>query len=95
MADPFFDNEASKIPLSEIPERLETLYEAGSMSEVERGIYRQIKERGLSSLSKNQRWHFDNGMIPQCVQKCDFTGCSRPCYPEQAFCDMHSIEYGR
>jgi len=95
MPDPFFDNEASKIPPTEILERLETLYEDGSMSEIERGIYRQIKERGLSSLSTKQSWHFHNAMIPQCVERCSFKGCPRPAYPGNEYCDMHSIEYGR
>jgi len=70
MTDPFFLNEASKLPLNEILKRLETLYEDGAMTEIERGIYRQIKEKGLDSLSEKQRWHFENGMIPQCVEKC-------------------------
>ncbi|MCM5918047.1 hypothetical protein M4B98_10935 [Klebsiella pneumoniae] len=55
MTDPFFLNEASKLPLNEILKRLETLYEDGAMSDIERGIYRQIKEKGLSSLSEKQR----------------------------------------
>ncbi|HBX3293624.1 Uncharacterised protein [Klebsiella pneumoniae] len=94
MTDPFFLNEASKLPLNEILKRLETLYEDGAMSDIERGIYRQIKEKGLSSLSEKQRWHFDNGMIPQCVERCSIKGCTNPTYPGEAYCDIHSVEYG-
>ena len=94
MTDPFFLNEASKLPLNEILKRLETLYEHGAMSDIERGIYRQIKEKGLSSLSEKQRWHFDNGMIPQCVERCSIKGCTNPTYPGEAYCDIHSVEYG-
>lgn len=94
MTDPFFLYEASKLPLDEILKRLETLYEDGAMTEVERGIYRQIKEKGINSLSEKQLWHFENGMIPQCVEKCSINGCTNPTYPGDAYCGMHSVEYG-
>ena len=94
MTDPFFVNEASKLLPDEINKRLETLYEDGAMNEIERGIYRQIKEKGLSSISEKQRWHFDNGMIPQCVERCSIKGCPKPAYSGKDYCDVHSIEYG-
>lgn len=94
MTDPFFINEASKLSLEEILKRLETLYENGSMSEIERGIYRQIKDKGLDSLSKKQLWHFNNGMIPQCVERCCIEGCINPTYPGKAYCSFHTAKYG-
>lgn len=94
MTDSFSPNEALKLPLDEILKRLETLYEDGAMSEIERGIYRQIEEKGLSSLSEKQLWHFNNEMIPQCVERCSIKGCTYPTYPGKAYCDMHSVEYG-
>ncbi|MGL4169582.1 hypothetical protein ABQJ53_05035 [Morganella morganii] len=93
MSDSFFLNEASKLPFAEIMNRLETLYEDGAMSETARGIYRQIKGDGFDSLSKNQLWHFNNKMLPQCVEKCSIEGCTYPTYPGRFYCDMHGIEY--
>ena len=94
MTDPFFINEASKLSLKEILKRLETLFDGGAMSKIERGIYRQIKDKGLESLSEKQRWHFDNRMIPQCVERCCIEGCSNPTYSGKAYCDIHTAEYG-
>ncbi|MBP2851689.1 hypothetical protein [Dickeya oryzae] len=94
MADPFFLNEASKLSLDDTLNRLETLYENGAMTEVQRGIFRQIKEKGIDSLSEKQYWHFKNGMSPQCVEKCSINGCTNPTYPGDAYCGMHSVEYG-
>lgn len=93
MSDPFFRNEASKLPFTEIMKRLKTLYDDGAMSETERGIYRQIEGNGFDSLSDKQLWHFENGMIPQCVEKCAIKGCTSPTYPGRLYCDMHGIEY--
>jgi len=94
MTDLFFLNEASQLPLNEILKRLKTLYEDGAMTEIERGIYRQISENGIDSLSEKQRWHFENGMIPQCVERCTIKGCANPTYPGKAYCGMHSVKYG-
>ncbi|QOL14243.1 hypothetical protein [Dickeya dianthicola] len=94
MVDPFFLNEASKLSPDEIPNRLKTLYENGAMAEVQRGIYRQINAKGIASLSEKQHWHYENGMIPQCVEKCSINGCTNPTYPGDAYCGTHSVEYG-
>lgn len=94
MTDPFFLNAASKLPLDEILKRLGTLYDDGAMTDTERGIYRQIKEKGIDSLSENQLWHFEKRMVPQCVEKCSINGCTNPTYPGNAYCGMHSVEYG-
>lgn len=94
MTNYFLNNEASKLSLDEIMDRLETLYQNGAMSDIERGIYRQIKEKGINSLSEKQRWHFENGMIPQCVEGCSVPGCINTTYPGESYCGMHKIEYG-
>lgn len=94
MANSFFINEALKLSLDEILIRLKTLYEDGAMTEVERGIYRQIESNGIDSLTKNQRWHFVNRMSPQCVERCSIKECPNPTYPGKKYCGMHSIEYG-
>lgn len=75
-------------------ERLETLYEDDAMDETERGIFRQLRDRGLESLSAKQRYRFEYSMTPQCVERCNFQGCTNPTYPGKTYCGMHGIEYG-
>lgn len=59
-----------------------------------RGIFRQITEQGLDSLTKKQSYVYHNEMVPSCVEKCSFPGCINPTVPGNQYCNMHDIEYG-
>ena len=94
MSDPVFITNASQLSPAELLLRLKTLYDGGTMSDTEQGIYRQIEARGLKSLSEKQRWHLEENMIPKCVERCSFKGCNDPTSPGKTYCDTHDIEFG-
>ncbi|TCZ55692.1 hypothetical protein [Klebsiella grimontii] len=89
MEDDFFKQESAKLSFAEVIDRLGELEDIWDNNASYAGVYRQIKARGLESLSDTQRWIYDNELKPMSVEKCGFNNtCERPAYPGK-FCDMH------
>jgi len=89
MTDDFFKRESTKLSLDEVLARLGDLEDTWDNSAPYAGVYRQIKARGLESLTDRQRWVFENELKPMSVEKCGYNRtCERPSYPGK-FCDLH------
>ncbi|BEM90383.1 hypothetical protein SME46J_48530 (plasmid) [Serratia marcescens] len=92
MEDDFFKRESNKLSFREVMERLSELEEDWDRDAPHAGVYRQLKDLGLETLTEKQRWIYENQLKPKSVEKCGYNRtCEKPAYPGK-FCDMHELK---